>query len=289
MSALPESLARFRGELEAAIRREQESHAYHRDTGLPRGLVGRRGRTVLALAVVAAAAVAALFVSTPWQDPPGFSLERAQAALTPPAGTILHMKWEETWISTDLACTVTRPVEIWIDQESLRYRVFRNVQPAAPVRAFVCEEGTPAEFGNVATGEEYEFVPPNSFRASDPFPFVDDPVAGLREALETGRAHDEGTTQLDGRTVQRIRFGSVPTCPTPDCPQEPWYGFVDPETFEPVAFRGPGFFGRGVPPDVTVVRLHMSERFLTYEYLPRSEANVALTDIRVQHPDATGP
>ena len=28
-------------------------------------------------------------------------------------------------------------------------------------------------------------------------------------------------------------------------------------------------------------------RYLTYEYLPRTEANLALTDIRAQHPGAT--
>ena len=30
-------------------------------------------------------------------------------------------------------------------------------------------------------------------------------------------------------------------------------------------------------------------RYLMFEHLPRSVANLALTDIRAQHPDATGP
>ena len=30
-------------------------------------------------------------------------------------------------------------------------------------------------------------------------------------------------------------------------------------------------------------------RYLTFEYLPRTDANLALTNIRAQHPNATGP
>ena len=71
-------------------------------------LVRRRpGRTVLGLAALATAVGTALFVSAPWKTSPGF-LERAQAALTPPAGTILHMQWESGLGSIDPACTITR-------------------------------------------------------------------------------------------------------------------------------------------------------------------------------------
>ena len=72
----------------------------------------------------AVVAAAALFVSAPWKTSPGF-LERVQAAVTPPPGSILHMKWELTSTSSDLACTVTHgPNEIWIDQTPPhRYRV----------------------------------------------------------------------------------------------------------------------------------------------------------------------
>ena len=37
------------------------------------------------------------------------------------------------------------------------------------------------------------------------------------------------------------------------------------------------------------LRFDIVQRCLTYEYLPRTAAKVALTDIRAQHPDATGP
>ena len=43
------------------------------------------------------------------------------------------------------------------------------------------------------------------------------------------------------------------------------------------------------PPGRPVVRLHVVTRYLTFEYLPRTAANLALTDIEAQHPNATGP
>jgi hypothetical protein len=101
-------------------------------------------------------------------------------------------------------------------------------------------------------------------------------VQGLRDAIDHGLAHDEGTTQLRGRTVERIRFDPPPDC---DADQVCWpstYLYVDPETFYPVEIHNPGF--RGVS---------WVTRFLTFEYLPRTTANLALTDLRAQHPDAT--
>ena len=90
--------ARLQGAIEG-------KHRHGRGTML---LVRRRpGRTVLALAALATAVGTALFVSTPWKNSPGF-LERAQAALTAPADTILHMRWESGLYSIDPACTITR-------------------------------------------------------------------------------------------------------------------------------------------------------------------------------------
>lgn len=49
------------------------------------------------------------------------------------------------------------------------------------------------------------------------------------------------------------------------------YAYVEPETFHPVEI----VFGRD------------TYRFLAYEYLPDTAANLALTNIRAQHPNAT--
>ena len=256
----------------------------------------RRPRYIaLAVAALAAAAAAALFVTTPWNSTPGV-LERAQAALTPPAGTILHQKWEMTSISTDPACTVTRgPSEIWIDQEPPhRYRALLNDLPPDPPldpRALVCSKGTKSELGGTldphcsATGCEpsLRFTPPNTFSNQQILfrPDKEDFVTKVREGLSTGRAHDEGKTQLDGRTVERIRVDPPHACPVPGCPREPTYLYVDPETFSPVEIHGYG--------SIAGLWHQLVIRYLTYEYLPRTPANLALTDIRAQHPNAVGP
>jgi hypothetical protein len=258
--------------------------------------IGKRPRyIVLAVAALATAAAAALFLTTPWSNSPGV-LERVQAALAPQAGMILHEKWEMTSISTDPACMVTRgPSEIWIDQEPPhRYRVLLNDLPPEPPldpRALVCSSGTAFELGGTfdphcsATGCEpsLRFTPPNtlshqqiSFRFS-PGDFATE----LREWISAGRAHDEGKTQLDGRTVERIRIDPPTSCLVPGCPREPTYLYVDPETFYPVEIHGYG--------SIAGLWFQVVERYLTCEYLPRTAANLALTDIRAQHPNAVGP
>ena len=263
-------------------------------SGALRRIGNRPGYIVLAVGALAAAAAAALFVTIPWNDSPSV-LENAQAALTPPAGTILHEKWELTTISTDPACTVTRgPSEIWIDQEPPhRYRALLNEFPSDPPldpRALVCSSGTASELGGTldpncsATGCEpsLRFTPPNTLSHQQIlFRFPADLATQLRESLDAGRVHDEGKTQLNGRTVERIRIDPPTTCPVPGCPREPGYLYVDPETFYPVATDGYG--------SIDGLWVRIVERYLTYEYLPRTAANLALTDIQAQHPNAVGP
>ena len=269
----------------------------HEQRGRAMRRIRKRPRHVaLAVAALAAAAAAALFITIPWNNSPGV-LERAQAALTPPAGTILHEKWEGTSISTNPACTVTRgPSEIWIDQEPPhRYRAALlndlPLQPPLDPRALVCSKGTASELGGTfdphcsATGCEpsLRFRPPNRlsyqqglFRSP-----TGDFATELRESISNGRARDEGKTQLDGRTVERIRVDPPRACPVPGCPREPTYLYVDPDTFSPVEIHGYA--------SILGLWHRIVIRFLTYEYLPRTAANLALTDIRTQHPNAVGP
>jgi hypothetical protein len=292
--ALRRGAARLQGAIEG-------SHRLGRGSTL---LVGRRTRrTVLAFAALGTAVGTALFVSTPWKTSPGF-LERAQAALTAPAGTILHMKWETGLGSINPACTITRvpipelpkaapkaalppgalkghpthywiargPHEAWIDQTAPhRFRMIK----AWPNGSGECgpEGVTRSEMGgDLDSGIELYWVPPDTLAV---WPLgtgglPPDPVTELRNAISAGRAHLEGRTQLDGHTVERIRIDSPSECFDPDagCAS---YAYVDADTFNLVRTERHGII----------------DRFLTFEYLPRTPANVALADIERQHPDAT--
>jgi hypothetical protein len=284
----------LRKELLAAAERRYGHAPVPRGHRSLRGHLGLRPLLLTSAALSIAAAVALLFTA-PWSSSPSF-LATAEAALTPPTGTVMHMKWEWTKTSTEAGCTVeVGPNEIWIDQAPPhRYRALvkelrPDLDPASATRrgpdvlALACSSGTPSEIGGEfdPPGVRLRFVPPNtlSFNQLIFEPDSLDPVADLREAIRAGQAHDEGKTELDGRTVERIRIDD----PLPCCPGEPAYWYVDPETFYPVETHAPGVMalpGR-------VVRFHVVIRYPVFEYLPRTAANLALTDIRAQHPDAT--
>jgi hypothetical protein len=251
-------------------------------------------RLLLAATTFVIAAAASLFATTPWSSSPSF-LARAEAELTPPPGTVLHQKWAVTTTSKEFGCTVRHPPsEIWVDQTAPhRYRAVLNGPPPAealngPRRALACWNGKAAELGGTLdTGATLTFVPPDELRAPPwRFGFPIDPVAELRDAITAGTAHDEGKTQLNGRTVERVRIDPESPCGSPGCAREPFYWFVDPKTFHPVGMEGGGGITRG---EKTFLPLHVVVRFLAYEYLPRTAANLAMTDIRAQHPSAKLP
>ena len=268
-------------ELLAAAERQHRSIAV--GAGRQR-LRGHRGpkRLGLTAATLSIAAAVALLFTAPWNDAPAF-LERAHAALSPRAGTILHMKWEGSGL-TDPACTA--PNEIWIDQTPPhRFRALLTY-PAGPGRCRF-EGVTPNEVGgDLDSGQELWFVPPDTLAV---WPLgtgghPSDPVTELREAISAGRAHHEGQTQLEGRTVERIRIDPAPNClDDPNCPREPGYAYVDPKTFHLVRVEGPHEIARA---GAGFLRYSV-ERYVTFEYLPRTNANVALADIQAQHPHIT--
>ena len=186
MSTLPDSLVRFRTELEDAIRRELEAPETGRSSGrgarVLRAVRRRPGRTTVAIAAVAGAAAAALFVGSPQENSPVFSLARAAAALTPPDGMILHTKWKNLRTSKDFGCTVTlRPNEFWADLSITKtntgtvivadpksYRLIETLWPSPDApdrRSMACGESTTTEMG----GTRYEalrFVPPNTLKST---------------------------------------------------------------------------------------------------------------------------
>lgn len=227
-----------------------------------------RTRILLLAASLSIATVVAFFVATPWKSSPGF-LEQAQAALTPPRDAIVHIQ-QESEMPAGSGCQGTSS-EMWVDYASSAFRAL-----------FTDCGGRKSEVGGVMGTEQLlEFVPPDTFIVPDLLIGVDlDPAASVRDAIQEGRAHDEGEAQVGGRTVQRIRF----ECPLGEaCEGRPGYVYVDPETFLPVRMELPGGFNS------LGQRFDLVVRYGTFEYLPRTAANVALTDIRAQHPGATGP
>ena len=273
-SPSPEAERRASLRLAEAIepRRPAQPRAAH-------ALRGRSLRLTLAVVALAAAAAATLFVSSPWKTSPGF-LERAEAALTVPRGTILHIRWQATKTSLVYGCKVTvRPSEVWADQVSpKRYRAIEFDTPdptASGGRALACAVGPPNEVGGTLEPRQlFRFLPPRTLEYYGEGAIDWDIVGTLRKALANGDARDEGKVRLDGRIVERIRV-----CPPGRC-QVPSYWYVDPKTFSPVRLDDRAFFGD--------VEFAMVTRILTYEYLPRTAANIALADIRAQHPDAIG-
>jgi hypothetical protein len=234
----------------------------------------RAGRRFIIAAALGVVVVAAVVATALWRDSPSF-LEQAQAALTQDAG-VLHATWEETIGSTDRRCAAAN--EIWIDQEPpYRYRaaLVRGFPPGSACLAMPTEIG-----GTFEPLQTLVFEPPSTLRMSQLlFKVPPDMVRVFREAIDRGRAHDEGETELDGRIVRGIR---VEPCPDDDCPREASYVYVDPNTFYPVEIRGPAYSDAQKVGDFVF-------RYRTYEYLPRTQGNLALTDIRAQHPEATGP
>ena len=113
-------------ELLAAAERQQEQPVVRAGRGRLRGHLGRR--LLLASAALSNAAAVTLLLSAPWSNSPSF-LARAEAALTPPPGTILHMTWRVTSTSTDPACTVRfGPSEFWIDQAFVKLDVHPSMK-----------------------------------------------------------------------------------------------------------------------------------------------------------------
>jgi hypothetical protein len=286
-------------ELLAAAERQLGHAPAHASRQRWRGLPDRY-RLLLTAATLAIATAVALLFTAPWTSSPGF-LARAEAALTPPAGSVLHQTWETTATWSRRFCTVTRSQgEVWIDGAPPHsYRILlkdlpdpANVDP----RALGCSSGTASELGGSDSSSlTLRFVPPNRLSAyAIQFRFELDPARALRDAISAEEAHDEGKTQLDGRTVERIRIDPPFDCPPrANCPREPAYAYVDPETFYPVEFVATSYqveiVGGPGTSSYSHVRVRDVMRFSIFEYLPRTAANLALTDIHAQHPNATGP
>jgi hypothetical protein len=250
----------------------------------------RRRWLLLAAATLVIATAASLLSTAPWSTSSSF-VERAEAALKPPARSILHQKWTVTTTSFAYGCTVRhRPNESWLDQAPPhRYRLLLNVPPppATSRLALACGNPKGPELGGTLdSSTTLEFAPPNTLLTRSRIGLPIDPVADLRQRLAAGTAHEAGRGTAWGRPVERIRIDPEPGCSSQGCLWEPFEWWVDPKTLQPVGMMGIGGMSE---PGRRFIRLRVVGRFLAYDYLPRTAANLALTDIRAQHPSATMP
>ena len=157
-------------------------------------------------------------------------------------------------------------------------------------RKQICSRGRPAEIGGDLTERPtLMFFPPDWLSyAPGQYQTPYDPVGELREAISAGRAHHDGQTTLAGRTVERIRIDPPSRCPVPQLSRTELC-IRRPRNLRP---RSNGVTLWRVCPRgerKPSLQFKIVARYLTFEYLPRTAANVALTDIVAQHPNAGGP
>jgi hypothetical protein len=248
---------------------------------------GRRSRPArpsrrlrLLLGVVAGAVAVALAVTTPWKSAPGLVeanvVGRAEAALTLPSGTVLHMKLEDS-IRDGPGQTTTITTELWLNHEG----EFHGFVDDPSVGRRVEIGGTRDLRRSVEYDPRTNAIGPGLVGGTF-YSFGDD-VQVLRAQLARGAATADGETTIRDRRVVRIRLRSV----GPDCKPVIDYLFVDPKTYEPVEYRVTDFGSRaGTRPRTTYYRIPAIRRFRTFERLPATSANLRLTSIEAMHPTA---
>ena len=188
---IPQSLRPYRGQLREAVARDLDARQRRGS------LVARlRRRPLVALSVGAAALAVAVAVvlatspSAPVSSADAAILHAVAAALTPPAGTVLH---EKETISLP-GQPAPQSFELWAQADPL-YGVTCRVGPdGSPVRGY--------HFNSSATGPAVHS--PDADRA----PL--DAAATLRALVQSGNASVVGTTTIDGVAAYELQVSGAP-------------------------------------------------------------------------------
>ena len=250
---LPPRLEAFGGQLEQAIARDL------RRTSIRRRLV--TGGAIAATAAIAVFAGIALFGGTSGGGPAHLAtasaLDKAAAALRVPAGTILHVRTISTEDNGD-GTTVNSQAESW-QSTSPPYESRQIEQaPGTPRMEIGAIDGKAAVY-DAATKTIYV-----SAGAVGTSPGAADEVFRQQAlaALRSDTAKVVGHAAIDGRDAIKIVV-------SPDVTY-----LVDARTYDPVEWI------RRSPSGGTVLR------FMTYEQLQPTVANLELLSLTAQHPDA---
>ena len=189
---IPHSLRDFRGQLHAAVARDL-SRPHGPLTVLAR-LRPRRRRGLVAYAVGAAAAVALtvalVTAGSPVQSADAAILRHVAAALTPPAGTILH---EKGTISLP-GQPAPQSFELWAQADPPYGVTYKLGSDGSAVRSY--------HFNSSATG------PAVHSPDSDHAPL--DAGATLRALVQSGNASVVGTTTIEGVAAYELQVSGAP-------------------------------------------------------------------------------
>jgi hypothetical protein len=223
----------------------------------------RQRHRLLAPAVAAAAALAGLvvvLVATVGSTRPGVAaaavIRRASAAITPAAGAILHTKIIIEQNGSKLSASESWALRTRSDRLTGRF-VFMTRPDGRSTE--IATDGTTSELYDPAANTIYER--PTSPPGPAPAQIVD-PVAALRQQLESAVATVVGTTTINGSAAYEINFDNGSR------------GYFDRATYYPIRYDSPDADG--------IVEV----RFVTYEYLPATTDNMRLLDLGAQHPSA---
>jgi hypothetical protein len=256
MTTLPPALVRYRSELRDAVEVDLHRRQSRR----------RTARRAAKLGVPGVAVATAVTILLTLSGGPGLSaadaavLNGARAALTPPAGTILHD-------AADITVGNGAPshYELWAQADSPQaYRVDKAGHEAAwdGTHSSVYDPSS----NTIATGG---VVPPNHQPV--------DLAAALRSLLQNGHASVQGATIIDGVAAYELKVSGL---------GDGWASgvadgtyFVDRSDYHPLLVRTTADCAGSVCAEVI--------RFRTYEYLPATASNLARLDLAAQHPGAT--
>jgi hypothetical protein len=202
-----------------------------------------------AAAVAAAAVAAAVFLGG--NRPPAAHaavLRRTLAAVTPPAGTILHVKTVDTENGI-------RFVGEWWQQTDAPY-ASRGLKGEPGHEVEFADDGRTSYTYDPASNTIYE-------RPDTAAPVLNDPIALVRGELADGKAQFDGTVVIGGLSLYSIKLSSGVVA------------YVDETSYAPRYIDSPQQNG-------TTARFVVA----TYEYLPATAANELLLNEVAQHPDA---
>jgi hypothetical protein len=186
-------------------------------------------------------------------------LTAAEAALTPPAGTIFHERAMVT-----VGNLPPQPYEIWLEESAPgAYRVIKFGWEGA-------WDGKTMSTYDQATNTITVGVTPANRTSVDI-------TATLRSLIASGKAQVTGTTVVDGVPARTLAISGLPGGRV---------GSVVDGTYDiaqsdahPLLLQGTTECESG--PCTETVRIQ------TYEYLPATPANLALLNMKAQHPGAT--